>query len=164
MKKILFVVLTAFAAAAHAETATQSLDLQNTTVKITGTSNFTAPNGQTLHLVNTAVSVSNPTVSAAVSGTMGDAPREIHSANDIVAQFHAPGGVMMATMAAAAYVCGKGAVADPDVLRANSTAYDYFLGLAVEEGRMAVPVAELQAKATKALASAKCDQKGVLQL
>ena len=99
-----------------------------------------------------------------VSGTMGDAPREIHSVNDIVAQFHAPAGVMMATMAAAAFVCGKNAVADPDLLRTKSTAYDYFLGLAIEEGKLGVPVADLRAKATKALAGAKCDQNGVLQL
>lgn len=99
-----------------------------------------------------------------VSGTMGDAPREIHSVNDIVAQFHAPGGVMVATMAAAAFVCGKNAVDDPDVLRSKSTAYDYFLGIAVEEAKMGVPVTKLRAKATKALAGAKCDQTGVLQL
>jgi len=66
MKNILFVALTALAAAAHATTATESLDPKSGTVLTAGTSNFTAPDGQgqRIQAVNTAVSVVTSTVSA----------------------------------------------------------------------------------------------------
>lgn len=99
-----------------------------------------------------------------VVGSIGTAPDHINSIGEVVSLFNAPAGWVSATIAAASLICGKSAVTDPAVLRARSSAYDYFLGLSTEGGRLSVPDTVLQAKATKALTSAKCDKDGVLQL
>ncbi|MBW5288110.1 hypothetical protein [Burkholderia gladioli] len=100
----------------------------------------------------------------AASGTFGNAPVEIRTVDDIVAQLKGPDGFLMATMAAGLLICGKGASADPEALRRTSTAYDFFLGLAVEEGRMDASPSDLRAKAARALSAASCDRNGVPQL
>lgn len=65
MKKILLIALTAFASAVHAGAATQSMTLQNTTATIdSAASDFTAPDGQKMRLLNESGSVSRSTVSS----------------------------------------------------------------------------------------------------
>lgn len=106
----------------------------------------------------------NATQSYAVVGAMATTAGHIGSIDEVVTLFHAPAGWVSATVATALLICGNNAVIDPAVLRAKSTAYDFFLGLSTEGGRLGVPDAVLQAKATKALTSAKCDKDGILQL
>jgi hypothetical protein len=68
MKRKIFIALSAFAAiACHAETATQSLQRQDSFVTVVGSKKITAPDGQSIDVTNTIGMVTVANASAAAS-------------------------------------------------------------------------------------------------